>query len=107
MNGKLAEILASNLAFIKVNNIEKAMGLNKTALIRMIARKEIPEKHKEAVTKWWERWVSELVVSATKKEGKSEEKNIGSIPPHPKREDFEDSFDFGNAKNEWKKRYNL
>jgi hypothetical protein len=37
-----------------------------------------------------------------KEAGKSE-----MIPPHPKREDFEDSLQFGAAKSEWKKKYNL
>lgn len=29
------------------------------------------------------------------------------IPPHPKKEDYQDAFDFSIAKNEWKKKYNL
>lgn len=50
---ELANILADNQEFLKINNIEKAMGLNKTALVRMIARKEIPEKHKKQIEDWW------------------------------------------------------
>jgi hypothetical protein len=56
MNKNLAEILADNLDFLKINNIEKAIGLKKTALVRMIARKEIPEKHKEQLENWWNKW---------------------------------------------------
>jgi len=29
------------------------------------------------------------------------------IPPHPKKEDFENSWEYGFAKSEWKKKYNL
>jgi len=34
-------------------------------------------------------------------------KTINTIPAHPKREDFNDSFDYAAAKNDWKKKYNL
>jgi hypothetical protein len=74
MNKNLAEILAANLDYLKVNNIEKAIGLNKTALVRMIARKEIPEKHREVVFKWWAKWVATLIVPVIEENNKPENK---------------------------------
>lgn len=40
------------------------------------------------------------------KKGK-EAGTAGMIPPHPKKEDFKDSFEYGAAKSEWKIKYNL
>lgn len=58
---KLADILAANLDYLKINNIEKSMGLTKTGLVRMIARKEIPEKHKKVVEDWWNNFIQSLI----------------------------------------------
>ena len=56
----IAKILADNQDYLKINNIEKAMGLKKTALVRMIARKEIPEKHKKSIEDWWGKFIDAL-----------------------------------------------
>lgn len=74
MSKEIAKILAANLEYLKVNNIEKAMGLNKTALVRMIARKEIPEKHQKVVYDWWRKWVTELIVPIIEENNKPENK---------------------------------
>jgi len=58
---ELAKILADNLEYLKINNIEKEMGLKKTALVRMIARKEIPEKYKKQIEDWWIKWTVSLL----------------------------------------------
>lgn len=46
--------------------------------------------------------------------GENEKKNTspvappsGWIPPHPKKEDFENSWEYGFAKSEWKQKYNI
>jgi len=108
MSKQLAEILAANSTFLKINNIEKSMGLSKTALVRIIARKEIPEKYQQQVLEWWDRWVGGLnEIKLSKEKEKAQTNQVGLIPPHPKREDFPDTLEFGMAKNEWRKKYNL
>lgn len=58
--GDLIKILAQNQKYLKIANIEKKLGWTPTTLTRMIARKEIPEKYKSTIEKWWDEFVYSL-----------------------------------------------
>jgi hypothetical protein len=97
MSKKLAEILAANQDYLKVNNIEKAMGLNKTALVRMIARKDIPEKHQKVVFEWWKNWMVELIRPVISENNKPENKkkiDDERNPPDSQKEAHEQPMSF-------------
>lgn len=99
MSKNLAEILAANVEYLKVNNIEKAIGLNKTALVRMIARKEIPDKRKDKIMKWWTNWVAGLISPVIEENNKPEKKEqiLKDREYLEKKKIINDMFDFGMA----------
>lgn len=96
------ELNFSNGTLGKVMNDKAGMSDFKFCKLLELHQKEI--KKLPTVTEGLKEQIAENNLPENK--AVIEEKRNPSIPPMPKREDFDNSIDFAAAKNEWKQQYN-